>query len=504
MFKKNSVKKNYIFNLINQIFLIIVPLITTPYISRVLLADGVGKYSYTCSLANYFVLFASLGITMYSQREFAHYQGNKKKQTIVFWETFIVRIISTLISLFIFIGLCLLNVFASYTGLMWCWITIIIAQAFDITGLFQGNEEFGIIVLRNVIIKTIFILMIFILVKTSNDVWIYVILSALSTLFSNLSLWLNIGKKLTNIQVKQIHPTKHIIPVMKLFIPTIAVTLYTVLDKTLIGVLVEGTYSDSAIEVVDGVEKIVHITKKYSNLENGYYEQAEKIVKLALTLITSLATVMISRNSSELSKGNRKKVQSNLYFSGRFVLLLGVPITLGLIAIAPNLIPWFLGTDFNKSILLMQLFSPLVLIIGMCNVFGLQYLIPCKKDNQYTIGVLVGAVTNLVLNFILIPRFWSVGAVVASLVAEFFVALVMYIYTRKEVSIIKVIYDSKKCIISGIIMFISVYITQTYLSPTIINTVLLIIEGSIIYLLIIILLKEDFVKKIFVKNSDII
>jgi len=147
----------------------------------------------------------------------------------------------------------------------------------------------------------------------------------------------------------------HIVPVIKLFIPTVAISLYTVLDKTLIGLLIDETYIETSTQIVDGMEQIINTTKRYAYLENGYYEQSEKIVKLALTLITALATVMISRNANEIANGNKEKVRQNLYFSGRFVMFLGLPMTFGLIAIAPNLIPWFLGPNFEKSILLMHL-----------------------------------------------------------------------------------------------------------------------------------------------------
>lgn len=493
----NSIKKNYIFNMLNQVYALIIPLITMPYVSRILLPDGIGKYSYTASISNYFVMFASLGITMYIQREIANYQGDKKKQSIIFWETNIIKFFTTIISLIVFIVLCLSGIFDLHTNLMWCWTILIFAQAFDITGLFQGNEKFDIIVVRNIIVKTLCIFLIFTIVKDSNDLWLYIVLNSLATLISNITLWISVPKNLNKVKLKELHPFKHIVPVFKLFIPTIAVSLYTVLDKTLIGLLVDGTYIETTTQIVDGTEQIINTTKKYAYLENGYYEQSEKIVKLTLTLITALATVMISRNANEIASGNKEKVRQNLYFSGRFVLILGIPMTLGLIAIAPNLVPWFLGPNFEKSILLMQLFSPLILIIGMCNVFGLQYLIPSKNDNQYAIAVIIGAISNIILNLILIPKFWSIGAVVASLIAELLVCFTMYIYTKREVSIIKIILDSLKCIFAGIVMFIIVYITQKFMQPSIINTVLLISEGCLVYFSILLFLHEELLLKIF-------
>lgn len=492
MFKRDSVKKNYIFNMIYQIFSIIAPLIATPYVSRVLLADGIGKYSYTFSLANYFVLLAALGINMYAQREIANHQGNVKKQSILFWENIIVKFCSSLISILIFVVMIKLGVFNVYTGLMWCWIISIIAQAFDITFLFQGIEKFDNVVIKNIIIKLISIVLMFVCIKDSNDIWVYIVLTSGATLVGNLSLWIDAIHMLDNIKFKDLHPTKHIKPALKLFIPTIAVSLYTVLDKTLIGLLIEGTVTTTTTEIVDGVEKVITVTKKYAELENGYYEQSEKIVKMAMTVVTALATVMISRNANELAKGNREKVRNNLYISGRFVMFLGIPIMFGLIAIAPNLIPWFLGEDFEKAIVLMQLFAPLVLLIGMSNVFGLQYLIPKKKDTQYTLGITCGAITNIILNLVLIPKYWAIGAVAASLIAEAVVTFTMYMFTKEEMSIFKVCMDSIKNIIAGISMLVLVLITQNYLIPSFLNTAILIFEGCLVYFGTLLILKDSF------------
>lgn len=499
--KKSSVKRNYIYNLLNQIYALIIPLATIPYVSRVLLADGVGKYSYTASIANYFVMFASLGITMYIQREIANHQGDKHKQSVIFWETNIIKFVTSFLSLALFIILCISGIFEVHTNLMWCWSILIVAQMFDITGLLQGNEKFGQIVLRNVILKTICLILIFVFVKDSNDVWIYIVLNSSAVLLASLALWVDLSSMIEKVKLKELKPKRHILPVLKLFVPTIAISLYTVLDKTLIGVLITDTYVESTTVVVDGIEKVVETTKKYSELENGYYEQAEKIVRMSLTLITALATIMISKNSNEIAKGNKEAVRENLYFSSRFVMLLGVPMAFGLISLAPNLIPWFLGEDFNKSILLMQLFSPLIIILGLGNIFGIQYLVPSKKDTQYIICVCSGAIINLILNIILIPRLWSIGAVIASLTAECIVTAVMYFYTRKEVSIVKVIIDSKMYFLAGILMFIVTYFTQRVLEPSIINTVILVIEGVFVYFSILLVSREEFLFKFLKRDS---
>ena len=494
--KKHSIAKNYFYNVIYQVFILIVPLITTPYISRVLSANGVGQYSFSNSLCSYFILVAALGFGYYAQREIANNQNNKKEQSIIFWEIIVVRFFSVSIALMINIILFFCGAYGNYSILMLWWSLAIIAVEFDISFLFQGNEEFKKIVGRNIFIKTISVLLIFLLVKNTNDVWIYVVCTSASTLFGNLSLWLFLPKYLRKVSIHELRPQKHILPTLKLFIPTIATSIYTVLDKTLIGFLVEGTYEVSETIVENGVEKTIVLIQKYSDLENGYYEQSEKIIKMCMAIITSLGTVMIPRNSKLYSENNEIMLKKNFYFSTNYVWFLGIPIMLGLIACAPNIIPWFLGDGFGKCIGLMQLFAPLVLLIGFSNVFGLQYLVPTKRDGKFTIGILAGTVSNLILNLILIKFFWSYGAVIASLIAEFLVTLVMYFMIRKEISIKQILTQSIKPIIAGCIMFLIVYFTQKYLIPKWYYSVLLVIEGIIVYTLFMYILRDQFLMKL--------
>ncbi|MBQ9081746.1 MAG: oligosaccharide flippase family protein, partial [Clostridia bacterium] len=319
---RKNVKKNYIYNVIYQLFVLLTPLITTPYVSRVLGSAGIGQYSFTNSLITYFILLSSLGFGYYAQREIAKEQGDKTAQSKTFWEIFIARLGSVSISLLIYVLLLLNGAFGDYQQLMWILIVNIIASAFDITFLFQGNEQFGIIVLRNVIVKIIGIAAIFIFVQDQADVWVYVLCNSLILIGSNLSLWTRLPAVLSKVKCSELNVKRHIIPTLRLFIPTIAVSVYTILDKTLIGVLIPGTVTGVG---EDGLEIII----KISDIENGYYEQSDKLVKMVMTVVTSLGTVMIPRNSQEIASGNIDRFKENIYSALQFVFFLGVPMTFG-------------------------------------------------------------------------------------------------------------------------------------------------------------------------------
>lgn len=481
-----SVKKNYIYNLIYQLFLIIVPLAVTPYVSRVLGVDGVGQYSYTYSIVTYFTLFAALGFAYYAQREIAKHQGEKKQQSIVFWEVFIARLIPVALVLIVYLFLAGFGVYGEkYNTLMLIMAINVVAVAFDVSFFLQGNEDFAKLVIRSVIIKVLGIAAIFIFVNDSDDVWVYTLIQSLTVILANLSLWLYLPKILTRVSIKELRPLRHLKPTLILFLPTIAISIYTSLDKTMIGII---TGSDS---------------------ENGNYEQAEKIVKMLMTIITSLGTVMIPRNSNKFKEGDIEGVRRNIYTSCKFVFFMGVPLCLGIICVADNVVPWFFGDGYDKAANIMKILSPIIIIIGLSNVFGLQFLIPTGRDKKYTAAVICGAVSNFVINIFLIYYLQSYGAAIATVIAETIVTTVMLIFIRKDINFLKILKNSFKYIIAGIVMFVPCYFMGVYLSPSIINTLLIVIVGAATYFLMLLVLRDRFfidnvksiLNKVFRKKS---
>ena len=473
MEKIKSVKKNYLYNMIYKMFLIIVPILVTPYISRVLGASGSGQYSYTYSITTYFTLFASLGFDNYAQRLIASHQNDKKNQSIDFWEIFIVRLIPVFSTLIVYYLLIIFNVFGmKYTKLMWILSINIISVMFNIVYFFQGNEEFGIIIFRNIFIKFLSIVAIFTLVKGEKAIIIYTFIEALSILFSNLSLWGYLPKYLTKIRFVDLHPLRHIGPTFVLFLPTIATSVYTALDKTMIGII---THSD---------------------LENGNYEYAEKLVKMSMTIITSLSTVMIARNSRNFALKKYDLIKKNIYMSCKFVLFLGIPICFGLIAVADNMIPWYLGNDYEKAASLVKVLSPLVIIIGFSNVFGFQFLIPCHMDYRYTLSVLFGAFTNFIINIFLIKIAGAHGAAISTIISEFVVTFSMYIFVKKYIDIKEMLVPAFKYLFSGATMFFVLKHISLFLIPSVMNTVGIVLCGMIIYTTVLYILRDEFIKQV--------
>ena len=465
-----SIRKNYIYNLIYQLLIIILPLITTPYLSRVLHAEGIGIYSYTLSIVTYFALFGSLGISMYGQREIAYIREDKTKVTTTFYELLFLRFITMTFSIIVFIAIFTIN--NEYSLYYKILILELFANLLDISWFFQGLEEFKKTVFRNMIVKLLSVICIFIFIKDSNDVWIYVLIYACSNLFGNLSLWLYLPKYINKLDFKSLSLKKHIKPTIGLFIPQIAMQIYLVLDKTMLG----------------------YILNDMSEI--GNYDQSQKIVRTALSIITALGTVVAPRIANIISKGNEKEVSGYLERSFRFVWFLGFPMMLGLIAVSNTIIPWFLGEGYDKTIILMKYGSLLILAIGLNNVTGIQYLIPAKKQSKYTKSVVIAAILNFTLNLILIPKFKSIGAIMASVIAEFSIFFIQLIDVKKDFKINIIAKNSFKYIVSAFIMFIVAYYLGFMLKPTIITTIIQISIACIIYFILLLILKDNFVYEI--------
>ena len=464
-----SIKRNYIYNLLQQILSVITPLITITYVSRVIGAEGIGVYSYTSSIVYYFSMFAALGTAIYGQREISYAQDDREKRTQVFWNTEFRCIITTLICLAVYFVFVL---FQSDYKIIYAILAIsIIEVMLNINWLFMGMEEFGMIVRCNIIVRIFNIAFIFIFVKSVNDLPIYVFGLTVVTGLGYLCMWPFLPKFVGKPKWKNLSPFKDFKVVLSLFIPTVAISIYTVLDKTMIGVLT------------------------HSAAENGFYEQAIKISKITLMFVTSLGVVMVPRIGHHFEKNDQEQIRQFMYRSYRFVGFLGIPLCFGLIGTASNFVPWFYGPGFSRVVPLTSVLAFLILAIGVNNVTGVQYLIPTKRQNLFTKTVLIGASVNCVCNFILIPLYGAVGAAIASVLAESVIALVQLFIVRKELSFFLIIKNTTKYVIAGILMLGGLLVIGEYLRPSVCNTAILVVAGVCIYIGTLLVLRDVFFKE---------
>lgn len=463
--KTESIKKNYIYNTFYQILTLITPLITAPYISRVLGAEGVGIYSFTNSIATYFTLFAALGTASYGQREIAIHRNNSEESSRLFWEIEILSAVTTGVATIAWlIWIIISKKYTAYYGVL---TMSILAVAFDISWYFGGFEKFKYIVIRNTIVKMAGIALLFLFVRKKSDTLLYVGIMAATGLFGNISMWTYLPKMLTKIDFHSVHPfRKHLKQTLGYFVPTIATSVYTVLDKTMIGA----------------------ITKSES--QNGYYEQATKIIRMVESLIFSLNTVMTSRQSYLFSEGKTAEIKDKINKSFEYLFALACACMFGVIGIAKNFVPWFFGNGYERVVLLLYLMSPLPLVICISNVLGSQYLTPSGQRVRSSKGIIAGAVINFFFNSLLIPRFGADGATVASIIAELVISSIYVHMSSGYVSWKQLGGILWKKIIAGAVMLAVVCLIEKGQSGSIMITVIQIVIGAFIYGITLLLLRD--------------
>lgn len=463
--RRKSIKKNYLYNVAYQLLTVFTPFITTPYISRILGAEKIGIVSYSESIVAFFSLFAILGINTYGQREISYVQDQKDIRSEVFWSTKILQVMTSLISLICYM---IFALFQDDKRIFLVFSLNLLSILFDITWFFQGMEEFGKIAKRNIVIRIVSVIFIFLFVKRPEDYIIYVFGLSSATLSGNLMLWLNMPKYVYPIQKCHLSPFKRVLTVLTLFLPTIAIQIYTVFDKTMIGMITHDSF------------------------QNGYYEQAMKIIRIALMFFSSMGAVIIPRVGFYFYNNKLDQVEALLYRSYRFVWMFSIPMCIGLIMISRLFVPWFYGSGFDEVIPLLCILSVLFIAIGINSVTGMQYLVPIGKQNIFTITVIAGAVINFILNLILIPLYKALGAAIASVVAESFIAILQIYIVRKELLPKKIILEGVNYFTSGLIMLIVLIRVTKDVKETFEGTIITVIIGITVYLLMLIVLKDEF------------
>ena len=463
-----KVIKNYLYNVGYQVLAIIVPLITSAYVSRVLRPEGVGANSFTNSIIQYFILFANMGIGYYGNRQIAYVRENKDQMSKTFWE---IQIVKTIMTLYAFVAFEIFMIFYTrQSEYMWAQSLNLIAIAFDISWSYEGIEDFKVTVLKNSLVKVLSMIAIFVFIKGPKDVTLYIIVLALSTLIGNLTLWPNIRRDLNKVSFNFLNPWQHFLPMAELFIPQIATQVYVQLNKTMLGVMDSETAS-------------------------GYYQYSDNLVKLILALVTATGTVMLPHVANAVSHGDMHKVNKMLYKSFNFVSAVSYPMMFGLAAISLTLAPKYYGSGYGPVGPAMMIESIVILIIAWSNVLGVQYLLPIHKQKQFTWSVTLGAVVNLILNVPLI-RIWGLnGAMWSSVLSEISVTLYQMWAVRHLLNFKELFADSRKYFIAGLVMFVPVFWMNAHLKNSWLMMGIEVIVGVIVYIVIVALLKASIIKE---------
>ena len=466
-----KVVKNYLYSIVYKLLAVLVPLITAPYVSRVLHSSGVGIYSYTYTIAIAFSTFAALGVASYGQREIAYIQDDAQKRSRVFWEIFLFRSITTLITLAVYIVFSI--IYKEYTTYLFDQIFIILSVAFDIAWYYQGLENFRIVALQSIAVKLSALVLVFVLVKNESDTGLYILINSLSVLVSNVFFIPYLKKSLTRVKLRSLNIFRHAKGIAEFFVPLIAVEIYSQFDKIMLGFIV----SDIS--------------------ENGYYEQSRKIVSLVVGIAISLNNVMMSRVSNLFAKNEKETIISCYKKCFRFILLMSLPVAAGMFFAADSFTVWFFGAEFANAATLLKMSGPLLIFMCVGNFVGMQYLIPTGKQNQMTCIYLISALVNVVLNLLLIPYFYSAGAIAGSVAAEAVSCLLQIRLLKKSEYSFSLLDKAWKYVVGTLCMAAALLAVHLLIPLGGAASVLLdIAVGAAVYFAVLLLLKEELVSEL--------
>ncbi len=475
MRQEKSIVKNYLYNMVYQLLAVIVPLITTPYVSRVLEADGLGVYSFVFSIVTYFLLFGRLGLNVYGQLKIAECRDDRQAMSRCFWEIFWARTVMTLL---VSIGYGIMLLFPLENKPVYlAFCVCIAAQVLDISWLFQGLEEFRKIMIRDSLTKLASVILVLLLVRKKEHLVLYTVLVQSAVLAGNVSLWFRLEKVADRCSFRQLRIARHISSSLVYFIPTIATSVYTILDKSMLGWLGQ------------------------SDFENGYYEQAHKIELILITVLTSLSTVTLPRLkymfTSHDTAGARELMSQTL----RLIICLAFPMMAGIFMVAPDLIPWFLGEGYERCIGLLQIFSVLMVVVGLDNIIGKQCLMATGRQKYYNLGVICGACINVLLNLLLIPRYQSYGAAIASVASELTILGVFLACSQEYVTAKELLFPAGKYLLGSAVMCAAVWGVQHVAPVGFVGLLLQAVTGVAVYAAYLLLIRDQTLIQFF-KRKD--
>ena len=450
-----SLKKNIIYNTVYQIFTIMLPLITVPYVSRVLGPEGQGKYAYTSAYSQYFIIIGMIGISLYGNRQIAYVRNDKEKLSKEFINIYTLQLTTTIISFLVYLFI--------FTGIM--------ASMFDISWFFIGYEDMKSVVVRNTITKVVGVVLTFIFVKESTDIITYATILSITTLVGQIIMFSGLRGKIVFIKPSFKYALTHLRPALSLFISQLAIQIYTLLDRTMLGIFT-------------------------TDAQVGLYDNSQKTIKLLVTLASSFGVVMIPKMSSLFSQGKDKEFKETVNRVFKIVNFMSIPMAFGLLSVADSFSLWFYSDKFTGVSVLLKVGAFIVIAIGWSNILGIQVMLPMKKEKEFTISVTVGAIVNFVLNLILIFKLKALGTTIASVAAEFAVTLIQLYFLRDIIKLSEIMKTVYKPLLGALTMALVVWISGNYLPFNLFGTLAEVIIGIITYVVSMLILKDETIKEV--------
>lgn len=464
-----SVKANYLFNLINSASQLLFPLITFPYASRIMMADGIGQVNFFQSIISYISLFTCLGIPMYAIREVAKVRDNPEKMTRITVEILLLHAFLTLLGYMAVAVICLtVTKVQTDIPLFLLLSATIFFTAIGCEWFYQGIEDFKYVAIRGLLVKLFSVVLLFLFVKTKEDILWYGAYTVLGVLGGNIFNFIRLRKYLHRdvIDFRALHPLRHLKPALHVFALNVVISIYLQLNNVLLGFMKDA-------EAV------------------GYFTAATKIMMITMSISSSLGAVIMPRTSNLIAEGRMDEFRILIQKSYDFVLALAMPLTVGLIFTSPSIILLLSGEGFAPAVLTSQIVASNILMVGLSGVMGIQVFYPLGKINIVILCTLIGAAVNVFFNVLLIPRYGHNGTAVAYMLAEVAVTVSMFLIGRKYIPIqfLKkqhLHYVGGGIVMGGVLYFISL------LGLSIISTLItMICVGIMVYIIVLLWLKDS-------------
>lgn len=474
--KTENIKKNYFFNLLYEVIVVLYPIIVTPYLSRILLPEGIGIKSYTYAMMTYFYYLGMLGIDIYGQREISFARKDEKLRSKIFYEIYILKFLTMGISIGIYVLCVFLTPFGgNYKIYFLCWVIFLFDAMISVKWYMAGINYFKQLSLVSIIVKVISIFAIFIFIKTKEDLYKYIIILGCVPLLSDLLIMFFVKKTTVKVSFSELHVFRHLKGTIVFFIPTIASAIYSTIDKAMLTSLV-------------GEE------------ETGFYEQANKLITLSYTIVSALFTVLrstccylVERDDQESQQKYKDVIKEYLFLT----LMLSLPLTFGILSISKDFVPLFFGEDFIDSTAVLQILSPLILLISISQFLNSTVIIPKKKTLKIDAFYFVAAAINMLFNFLLIKSLGARGAAIASVISELFLMGVFLVFSRNEVGIKLFCLCGYRYLFAAVIMGLGIFIFSYFVDWTLwVKVVIEIVEGISIYFSILLLFKDKYLFKL--------
>ena len=451
-----SLKSNIAYNSIYQLLILALPLVTAPYLSRVIGAEGVGEYSYSCSIATYFTYFVKLGLDNYGNRSIASVRDDRRARSEAFWSIYAMQVGAFLFVAAVYIVYALFlsedTVVSLIQGLF------VLSSLFDVNWFFFGMERFRLTVVRNAIVKLLTTAAVFIFVRGPADVNIYITIMCGGFLLSQLCLLPFLRGCVDWVRPSLGDIIPHIKPNLMLFIPVVAVSVFTVLSKILLGAMA-------------GTEAV------------GFYDNANKIVSVPVSLVTAVGTVMLPRASGLVATGKEDEASSYTERTLGGVMALTCLAAFGLPQIAHPFTRLFYGPGFEETAAVMCVLAITVPLLGFGNVVRSQYLIPHGRDRIYLGSAICGAIANVAVNILLIPRFGSIGAAFGSVASEIGVLVWQLVGVRREIPLARYLSIAASFVAAGVVMMVVLEAFVPHLGDDLADVITRVVAGCVVYLL---------------------